>query len=571
MPAWVEGLLDAHAKAAVADAFAAAQHVSGTMTRLFAFPLTNPLQGVPIHGSSLGLPLALAGLVAITNEVLASGMVATGGISPWGEVRPVAHETLQCKLALDAREGFRVLLYPESNGHQPSRMHAPDRIAVHSLEQARMWAELFHVDRVEALHRMDAATADAGAFVRNCANLPPSFIEWCHNHDRLREVMEYVRKDRTLLGGLCAAAESCMTRERWDLGQARVLIELLGRDQVGAIAGQSPVVALKWCSLNVAFFNHYGRSEEAHRWGVLGEQYLDRAEVRDAATFCNRYLIAVRHNRYDFRDILPDGFHRVLDKVQQIYELGDAAYELGSLYGTLAQNCGFRGPGAIDQTLTYAEKARKAFVRAEKDRDAQTVHAYEVFSFLDAGRRTEARNALWYYLGLHALGWEGLRGRSTEDRFEWHIIARYLADTSGEYDDPSERADVERLVEEILWAFPRMATAGLHPWQLWAFNVGRLADQVGNPTLAEQAWETSRRICSEIAGETVLAMKLLPLSRLPSRGDVVSQAEQLLENIRGSSSLSQVHFQALLDCPTAQEALQIVRDQPHRFFPFSYR
>ncbi len=113
-----------------------------------------------------------------------------------------------------------------------------------------------------------------------------------------------------------------------------------------------------------------------------------------------------------------------------------------------------------------------------------------------------------------------------------------------------------------------------HPWQLFAYNMGRLALLNKNQDLARQAFEMSITLCEQ-SGETMNVMVLLPLTALHAAGPAaeghIKKAGAILDLIRNSDSLNKGHFQALLNATSPEEALALVAAAPGRFFPFLYR
>jgi len=127
----------------------------------------------------------------------------------------------------------------------------------------------------------------------------------------------------------------------------------------------------------------------------------------------------------------------------------------------------------------------------------------------------------------------------------------------------------------VLTLIKKKKPKSAHPWQLWFYNVGRLARCMDDSRLAQKAWEMSVDLCSGMKAETVLAMKLLPFSALHAAGMMTNKqqrkAEEVLDLIKTSNFLHKDHFQDLLKHSDVEASLDMITKNPAMFFPFSYR
>ena len=151
--------------------------------------------------------------------------------------------------------------------------------------------------------------------------------------------------------------------------------------------------------------------------------------------------------------------------------------------------------------------------------------------------------------------------------FCWAVLIRFLADTVNR----EETAEIWPVCRVML----KEITAGsmhCHPWQLTLYNLGRIAVQAGEKKKARQCWHRAKELCLRI-GRTTRPMALLPLSMMQEHYMIVDRAEavSLLAEIENQPKMfCSEHFKPLFGKP-AQAALQMVTENPGRFFPFNYR
>ena len=190
---------------------------------------------------------------------------------------------------------------------------------------------------------------------------------------------------------------------------------------------------------------------------------------------------------------------------------------------------------------------------------------YLVYAALDARQFKMAEEALFRYLGIEE--WREMW--PILPRFSpWRhaLLARFFADTE----------DMDNGVKYLSWALTE--SKGLikheHPWQLWLFNLGRIAQNLGEEETATELYADSLDLSlSEKYGPTVHMMALLSLSGLWRLGavaktDIKKQEKEVRE---AAGILNPVHFSMLFDERDFEKVLEAVRDKPEMLFPFAYR
>jgi hypothetical protein len=191
---------------------------------------------------------------------------------------------------------------------------------------------------------------------------------------------------------------------------------------------------------------------------------------------------------------------------------------------------------------------------------------YLAYAALDAGDHEKAQAVAFRH--FEVTGWGELWAcHDARDLSRWQhaLLARVLAESS----DGSQKT---RYME---WAFQnRTGIMGQgHPWQLWLYNLGRIALQLNRKNDAASLWEESLRLCRvEANGPTIRAMALLPLSGLHAGGhlscaDLASAKIQVLETVE---NLNPEHF-GMVRRVEFEEVLQHIWEQPGDLFPFTCR
>lgn len=570
-PRWADPLMAPETKQAFAAALQAAAEPAEAAGDTAAggfrvFPLAPPNGTRQFKGRSLGLPAALAFRAIRRNRPLPQAVVATGVIRPDGAVTAVGFADQK---AAAAASGFQAFLYPAENG----RLHQGGAMAlypVRSLDQAWMVSQLHGSGDPERLHLLASMLADGVVFVRNLHAVPPAWLRWCRENGYLVPAMQAIRSAPPLFAALADRLETAVFAGRTEAAETAAMLVDPELD-FPALADAAPLAAFRWAGLNLCMKNRRGRPDEAGFWSGKARNLLDKALKADmhmVSDFFNFEFVA-RHNRFDFRPEPPEGMKRLLAVLESQYAHQQAFgcpthLVLGRIYGTMTQNFGFCGPDFLADTRNCAAKARRALgedaVPEYRDEWLRQYN-YLAYALLDAGDRAGARQTLFRYFGI--ADWDALPGRLPGfTPWQHALAARFFGDTA----DAAGGAYYE-------WCRKHFATPPPeHPWQLWCFNMGRVAAALDRPAEAVDWFRQSLDRCgADRFGPTVRVMALLPLAALNAMDAPAEDARHHETRIRRvAQSLNPDYFRALLTMDFS-EILAAVDANPARWFPFSYR
>ena len=571
-PGWADGVMDADAHGALA---AAAGH-PGLLSLLppdsglFLFPLVPPGKALLIRGRSLGLPLLIGFHCLACGEPWPRQVAATGELGPGGSVGPVGH--LEEKAAAAAERGFRALICPLENGTSAAVKNL-EAVPVRRADEALLFARLYAPGRGRELILLSEMLDDPAAFIGGMERVDPCWVDWACGRGRCRPVVEKIFGEPHHLKGFSRTVR--FMAADWKLERARVFAGLIEAEDIERGARVSPAATLGLCTAALAVSNHRGDIAGACKWAEAGGRLLDealRSDLDVCADFINNRLV-LQHNRYRFEPEPGAEVGLLLEVLEQRGRVCAAAgckvdVKLGELHGTLAQNCGFCGPGHLEECLRHAMRAMDAFGRCEVSEffpDYLRQLGYLVYAYLDAGKREKALKTLGAFTG--ADGWDDLLRRAREKRLDrWHhaAVARFLAENPG---DMAAEAYLAIVRDEA----PQMVEED-HPWQLWLWNLGRIAAGNRLPTSARSLFEQSLAICRlEKLGPTVRLMALLPLSGLRILESLPEDMAAIEAEIRkAAEEIDSQRFNLLLESPLSR-AVEPVWWKPEVFFPFTYR
>ncbi len=575
-PGWLTARLDGSSQDAVWDAFHAAQTLSGVDRPLFMFPLIAPGGTFKIEGRSLGLPLCLGALSALTGETLSSNIMATGDVQRHFDSFPIgAVSDIPAKMQAAHKENIRLILVPRSA--MPADKPLPGLMCrpVGDLKEAWLWARLYAPGREKDLEILNRMQSDPCLLVDNCLNVMPEMLEWLMASESGKRLSDGVMKNPGFFKTLVGKLDVCLASASRDLKQAAVIRNIVPDETLPFLKACVPLQAFKWVVLNLKRVNHHGDNDQSRFW-VQTARSLQKAAKKNMpeeySEFVNNLLVAY-HNTYTFCPDPPLEFKEAMTEEEGFKRGGNSAV-LGRMYGTLAQNYAFCGPAYLKETCHYVQKAQSEFDNGntpEYREDWIREFSYLVFACLDAGRIGDARDNLWQYLQMES--WNDTRQWSVLNPYECFVLVRYLADAGVACSDAAERELAADLTERLA----DVAFVKAHPAPLIVHNLGRLALGCRCPELAKHYFESSVKLCAqndETIRETVRAMALLSLSGLYHAGlwtpEHETSAASVREAIRASRFLNQTHFKPLMegDIPHMMER---VWREPALIFPFSYR
>jgi hypothetical protein len=544
---------------------------SGQPQSLFTFPLRYPDDG-RIHGRSLGLPMTLAALSALTGHPLASNLLATGDIRCDSSLFPIeAVADIPAKAQAAVRQKIRLMLIPKASlplTDQPTGIMIK---AAGDLKEAWLWARLHTPGREKDLELLNQVVTDPCFLVNNCLDIDRDILEWVTTSEYGNRLAETITTDSTCLKNLVGKMDDCLLPADRDLKRAAILGGFISESgRFKHMGHQFPLLAFKWAVMNLVIANHCGNNEQSHYWSEeakIFRQVIRSAEPREYAQFINNMCVS-RHNTYTFHPDPPIKFLEELEEEKNHHR--GLSYVLGSMYGTLAQNFAFSGPAHLANVIRNVHLAQEEFgngvipeYRAEWIRE----FSYLIYAYLDAKDLDAAKQSLWRYLEIDS--WSGKRQWTVLNPFERFALIRYLADSTHQRHDTIE---YELAAAVILEAAESPLHPG-HPAQLISWNLGRLSLAVHNLALAADWFETSITL-SNCGDETIRTMALLPLSGLHNIGRLtirhIESFESVRESIRSSQFLNRDHFAAIMEgnifC-----VLERLWEYPETIFPFMYR
>ena len=572
-PGWLTDHLNITSQLAIHDAFHAVQQLSGAFCNLFTFPLKSPDTIWNINGRSLGLPLALAALSAATGEALSSKLLATGDVrcdSTKFLIEAVADISAKAKAA--RLEDCRLLLVPKAASTLAEQPHGLTIRPVSDLKEAWLWARLYAPGKEKDLEQLHYMQNDASLLVDNCLNIDRELLEWLIRSEDGKALCNAIIMDSNCVKNLVNKLEDCLAPADRDIERADILATLIPDEiSLTALESRYRLQALKWAVLNLKRANHQGKTKESHYWGQRREKLRGRAinteTEKEYSEFINNLLVS-HHNTYTFRPDPPAEFMDAL-REEERYKRG-CSYILGCMYGTLAQNYGFCGPEYLKPVIDNIHQAQSEFADGSNPDyrdDWIREFSYLVYANLDAKKWTDARDSLWKYLLISS--WSDMKEWSELNPYERFALTRYLADTTCHLCDASDKEISSRL----LCSLDNFHFETYHPYQLITFNLGRIAMNCNNFEIAGAFFNKSVMLCEQNE-ETIRVMALLPLAGLYHAGlfarQYESSAAAVLELIRSSQHLNQPHFELLMK-GTVHYALDLIWNNPARYFPFSYR
>nr|WP_320012205.1 hypothetical protein [uncultured Desulfobulbus sp.] len=524
--------------------------------------------GPQLTGGSLALPLALGLRLLDQGKPWPLHVYASGCLAPGGQVTAVAGET--DKYALVAGH-VRLLLFPETG--LPAREADPRIVRCSSLEQAEFSLDcLLEEGDPEKIYQYRACLANPRLFLDQLTALPLGLLHsssGCEQFDRIRQ-------DRHALLPVLARALSgcCDVPER-----AALLADTFSReeiDHIGRSDHEDAPAAHRWCVARIACANRMGAVGEGQQWVQLACALDAAMDVDKRVDFVNHAFVTTRFNRYRFLADSPPEFSRYLEIEQRRYEIDQRENRnLGAMYGTLAQNYAFCGSEFQQQFDVCIERAEAAFGRKYR-REQLRLLAYRVYRQLDEGNTSQAAVSLNRYLNLaddrSPEEWievlPALWQRPTEHApFQTALICRLLA----------EQTQAGSLQPKPGWCSALAAVVPKrlsHPWQLTAYNLGRLCIAAGLPGEGQTWLHRSAAACRG-GGPTMLPMTLLPLAALyaatPGDTGLLASCGEIVAAMRRDCFLELAHFQMILDASSPRRVLELVSAESGRFFPFSYR
>jgi len=526
----------------------------------------------PLKGTSLGLSAAI-GLYLLNNQKKwPCGFFASGEITREGHIKAVKH--IGEKTRAISKE-MRLFIFPKQNSDCVVNSR---RVPVQTLKEAAFivdcYQEGIHDGNSIALFQL--AADDPDIFLGQFKNLPVEFF-------RLYDLSFVLQKIRQTPEKYIGHLATCLRENSYKIEQAGVLVSLFSCDEIQQFAATIEYSALKYkvleyCLGALALYNHSGNIEESQKWSAcVGKIATSMKCNKELSSFVNNNFVTERFNRYTFDTTIPAYFSDFFEHEEKLYELqGDDSWQLGAMYGTLAQNYGFCGPPYLGNLRAMVQRASVAFGRRYKNERSRLL-AYLLYGLLDSHKFREAKAVLQQYLDLEesANPCDWLNKLTEIKKSHWHdytfktcLVCRFIAEQQVLLDDDIvDSAVLQNFTFEALQQVQ-------HPWQLTNINLARLYLYNQNQEQAVSLLHHAISICIK-NGETMQVMALLPLSLLHEYNLAqklhYQQAEKILEMIRSNNALNQSHFINILSCRTGQSILEETVKVKMSLFPFSYR
>jgi len=608
IPPWAESLFDQDflESARTALELTIAQHTNqaniSSAGHFMFYPLTLANNQVQFKGRSGSLALALGfkgllkGMPPMSNKVICTGVVqADGQIGKVGGLGN-KYETFHSPNA------YNCLLYPVSNRLNASYNKPGEKkitLPVKTFDQAWMFASIYteaHQNKLFLLTKI----LDPKYFTDNLKNLPGEWLSWISQEKKADNILRHIVNEPDLLIAFTEKFESIV--ENYGIGQAAAISQLMTDSMLDYMDTAAPMSALRWYTSNLSLANHQGEVNQALAWKKRGMALVDQVKQRDitlVVTFFNHCLVA-SHDRFEFTPELPETLEGILKFLQIEYQNNCNAgctrhTVLGKLYGTLMQHYAFCGPEYIRESEAYSEKALTALgedLDGEHKGDWMRQYSYLTYARLDAKDFAGAAKSLDQYLEISEIDFcfsinptdvidptpptnfskKPKKDLSFLDKlscWELALICRFFAQVK---DHPLRRKVYEQMVSS------NYKIEISHPWQIYTYNLGKIALDLGDEENARHLLEKSRRIClSSNSGPTIRVMALLSLSLLADlyeqtdNKDLCKIMDQSKKEIfEAARQLDASHF-AFLQEMSFEKALVKVRENPGSVFPFSYR
>jgi hypothetical protein len=573
-PIWAGSLMDDCSRQAVKTAV----KVAGAHSRkeagryLFTFPLLADCGCARIHGASLGLPLALGFYELLEGQSATPPIRASGALAGDGKVSAVSG--LDAKTTVfgeDSPHACSLFLVPGGSNYSAPKGGA-EVVEVASFDDALLCRALYQPGNARSVQRVIDALKSGTGFATACADLPAGLLNQAMRGGWTDRARKEILASRDLLGAVAYGLAKRI--ERFDHAGCDALGRVLGPALPKGTQTIAPLASYRWATLHIALANHRGRVEESRRWkeraGRL-DPLIRRAYLEDWVACQNHLFIGSRHNHYRFDPALPEPIEEALTVLEKIQHCRQAAGctvnpPLAALYGSIAQNYAFCGPGHLEQTLDYTHRAMAAFGEMQVPElagECRRQRCYRAFALLDAGDPANAEGELRSYIAV--ADWRSLPHRRRDlNPFQHAALARFFALTPG-----------HAAAAPYLRHFSKGEAAThppMHPWQLWCWNLGRTAAALGRPGEARAHFAESLRRCGNPElGAAVNVMALLPLAGLKALGGALPEGAGTVEKgvRKAAIMLDREHFKPLEQIPFP-ELLDRLWERPAMLFPFTY-
>lgn len=530
----------------------------------------------PITGSSLALPFAVAAQFLQQGKRLSPEIFLTGDVSIDGHIHKVGW--VSKKYAAFSNAGGSLFLYPEEN----SSDSLPNDAQAHAFTVTTV---------VAAIAICDLPTHVFLSQLNSWRNAPQMFFHWLLDSSfvpaALPGLVTLAEKEGwfTRFTDNASRANAVHDLYNWhkiDRNNRWELPRLLAAFPLSVAETLDPLNRLRLAGLNMTICNHKGMV--AGSWYDLAlscrkiittKKNEERSDVEFNEVLISlvRDTIGVWHNGYFFQNPVPAEWMDNVEAWRAFLKRRRTGKndDLGQVYGALTHLAAFAGD--YDRAIAYADISKSFFTRPA---DIVRRHIDRMYIFCDSEKHEEALRSFMSAFNLK-------KSLETADKVQESEIT---GETMSRLQDPFLHAAFVRLCafSSNLWEnydveglLIRAKNEQSHPWQLWAYNCGKLAT---NTDIARECLRTSLAICKkESHGVAFLPMVLLPLSALLLRKledptwicEETKKTVQAIAKHCDDGTLCAEHFAPILVEKDTTQILQFVANKKRKLFPFNYR
>lgn len=526
-----------------------------------------------IRGGSFSLPLGLALDLLVKGKIWPEKVYASAGLKKNGTLAGVSG--LEHKRRLWVEQEAEAVLVSSMDAQKLSGIRGV--IGCDTLMQAINDLEFLLVAREpDRVVHLRACMRDGAEFLRHLHEIPLAIL----NLPQVEQLLTAIKEDRA---AYLAEASRVLLRCMGEPEKAELLTDLFAHtwfeDSLRLDGDYSPEPFFDWAVARATFANHTGDIEGAKRWTRLQKRCCFFEPGPEQLQQLNLQFVGERFNRFSFTAEVPIAILNLLEEEEARNRLAFRPnLELGAMYGTLAQNCGFCGPKHLDGLYAFADKARRAFGKRFAG-EAGRLHNYLFYALLDTGEEQHRREAvvvLNRYLlldsGAGFVHWYSrlellLKKPAGDALFQVAALLRGMADLRIKL-PPSRCSSLHAKI------FNYAMRSTHHPWQFIIYNWARLLVRNGRMDDAVACIERMVRICRK-NGETMQVMALLGFALFHKVVKLLPEhrreLERLMMLIQDTSVFNRDHFAPLLNSLSIDQALDLLNKNPALIFPFSYR
>lgn len=534
-----------------------------------------------VRGASLGLPVFLA-FGCAANGLDMPMALATGKLDEYGRVLSVGGVTDKEPLAMGG-----TFFIPAADYSDLSNTFLP----VSDVDEAfELWECCGQGVSPERLRTMRLALDEPQRFFTLLLSCTPAELMHIHRPDRISRLRKALESDLSSLSTLQSLLRQiASSKENRDKRVREFLLDLFPRGSLPRMVEEDPSsawrISIIWrlSMLHMRALNHSGHVREARELRKAAREWewaLDPSDEPEELISHALAVVGMLHNSYCFNEdpwqVVGSSLVELIDTQEKRIARGQLRNKpLGDWYGTVAQHYAFRKEPARSEE--YLERAYPCFEGLPEDQ--RQVLCYRFFMVLDTGDIGGALANLLKYIGISKLDGRSLtrinRFSDPTRKYSLFALVRFAADALT-HAPQSIPLDLQRGLNMLAKEFIETGRTWEkkprgHPWQLIMYNLGFIVEE----DYKRQMWDKSLELClCEKAGPTMNAMALLPLSamleydlELPE--NAASKVQWVVCRIKGA--LNEAHFKDVVNAPTWKSALETVRDQRARLFPFNYR